>query len=259
MPRMVGCLITLSIALVAGPSISAFAQAPFRLAPAVAVEAEDFHIESGWKVIRNGHGNYMVDMIGFNHISGERLLGIDSKDDTASAFMDVDYPGDGRYRLWVRYEYPAFCETRFRVVVQQDGRNVLDHVMGTKDSLRYGFGEPIPRRSTIPPWGPEGLFAEVVNVPELKAGKARIYLKGSAQPQTPGVAANRNIDLLYLTRDTADAWMKHYAGNRRISIPSSTPSATAGVRATRCASPTAATSPPIFSITPCLQPPPLGS
>src|SRR5205823_4198715 len=41
-------------------------------------------------------------------------------------------------------------------------------------------------------------------------GKARIYLKGAAQPQTPGVAADRNIDLLYLTRDLADAWPTHY-------------------------------------------------
>jgi hypothetical protein len=48
-------------------------------------------------------------------------------------------------------------------------------------------------------------------VPQLKAGKARIYLKGSAQTQERGVAANRNIDLVYLTRDTDDAWRKHYA------------------------------------------------
>ncbi|HWG42559.1 MAG TPA: beta-galactosidase trimerization domain-containing protein [Gemmataceae bacterium] len=192
------------------PSGTARSQTPFRLAPAVALEAEDFHVEAGWKVIPNGHGNYMVDMIGFNHISGERLLAIDSKDKSASAFADVSVPETGAYRLWVRYEYPAFCETRFRVVVEQDGHPVLDRVMGTKNSLRYGLGEPIARAQHDPSWGPEGLFAEVVSVPELKAGKARIYLKGSAQPQEPGVAANRNIDLVYLTRDTGDAWMKHY-------------------------------------------------
>src|SRR5271166_709010 len=84
---------------------------PFKLAPAVAVEAEEFTIESGWKVVRNGHGNYMVDIVGFNHISGERLLGIDEKDTTASAYYDVTVPVAGKYRLWVRYEYPAFCET----------------------------------------------------------------------------------------------------------------------------------------------------
>ena len=53
--------------------------ADFQLAPAVAVEAEDFTVEKGWQVIQNGHGNYMVDCVGFNHISGERLLGLDAK------------------------------------------------------------------------------------------------------------------------------------------------------------------------------------
>ena len=181
----------------------------FKLAPAVAVEAEDFTVESGWKVIQNGGGNYMVDVIGFNHISGERLLGIDSKNDTASAFTDVMVPVAGKYRLWVRYEYPAFCETRFRVVVEQNGK-LLDHVMGTKTSLRYAFGDAVPKAQHDPSWGPEGLMEEVVTLPDLKAGKARIYLKGAAQPQTPGVAANRNIDLVYLTSDAADAWIAHY-------------------------------------------------
>jgi hypothetical protein len=196
--------------VVLSPAQPAAAQV-FKLAPAVAVEAEDFQVESGWNVVKNGHGNYMVDMIGFNHISGERLLCLDAKDDKGSAFLDVNIPEAGKYRLWVRYEYPAFCETRFRVVIEQNGKAVLDHVMGTKDSPRYGFGDPAPKAQHDPPWGPEGLMDEAVNVPELKAGKARIYLKGVAQPQVPGVAAHRNVDLLYLTRDLDDAWMKHYA------------------------------------------------
>ena len=116
----------ISLALVALPIGAAPAQTTFKLAPALAVEVEDFTIESGWKVIKNGHGNYMVDMIGFNHISGERLLGIDAKDETAAAYADVVVPTAGKYRLWVRYEYPAFCETRFRVVVEQGGKPVAD-------------------------------------------------------------------------------------------------------------------------------------
>ena len=67
------------------------APAPFVLAPAVAVEAEDFTIENGWRVIRNGQGNYMVDIIGFQHISGERLLTTDSNA-KASAFADITVP-----------------------------------------------------------------------------------------------------------------------------------------------------------------------
>jgi hypothetical protein len=199
---------TLLLLLAAGP---AFAQPAFKLAPAVAVEAEDFTVEKGWKVIQIGGGNYMVDMVGFNHISGERLLGIDEKDDTASAYLDITVPETGKYRLWARYEYPTFCEARFRVVVRQDGRDLLDHVMGKKDSPRYGFGELKPKAQHDPPWGSEGLFEEAATIPELKKGKARFYLKGVAQPQVPGRTARRHVDLLYLTRDTADAWMKHYA------------------------------------------------
>jgi hypothetical protein len=202
-------LVALFAALV--PASPAAAQPAFRLAPAVAVEAEDFQVESGWKVVQNGHGNYMVDMIGFNHVSGERLLSLGAAAEKGSAFLDVTLPEAGPYRLWVRYEYPTFCETRFRVVIEQDGRTMLDHVMGKKDGPRYGFGEPFPRAQHDPSWGSEGLLAEAVHVPALKAGKARIYLKGVAQPQAPGVSANRNIDLVYLTRDTADEWRKHYA------------------------------------------------
>ena len=182
----------------------------FKLAPAVAVEAEDFQVELGWKVVKNGGGNYMVDIIGFNHISGERLLSLDGKEEKGSAFLDVTIPEAGKYRLWARYEYPPFCETRFRVVIEQDGKAVLDHVMGTKESPRFGFGDPKAKAQHDPSWGAEGLMDEVVNVPELKAGKARLYLKGAAQPQVPGVAANRNVDLLYLTRDLDDAWVKQY-------------------------------------------------
>jgi len=117
----------------------------FKLAPALALEAEDFRVESGWKVIPNGRGNYMVDAVGFNHISGERLLCVDAKNDDASAFMDINLPETGKYRFWVRYEYPAFCETRFRVLIRQDDKTVLDQAMGNKDNPRYGLGEPAPK------------------------------------------------------------------------------------------------------------------
>ena len=183
----------------------------FQLRPAVALEAEDFQVESGWKVVHNGDGNYMVDAVGFNHISGERLLCVDGKNDDASAFMDFTVPEMGKYRLWVRYEYPGFCEARFRVGLQQDGKALLDQGMGAKDGLRYGLGDPVAKAQHDQAWGPEGLYEEGVTTPELKAGKARITLKAAAQPQEPGRAAGRHIDFVYLTRDLDDAWRKHYA------------------------------------------------
>src|SRR5262249_33116143 len=185
----------------------------FKLAPAVAVEAEDFTVESGWKVVKNGRGNYMVDMVGFNHVSGERLLSLGAAEKSGRAFADVSVPRAGKYRLWVRYEYPAFCEARFRVVVEQGGRTALDQVMGKKDGVRYSAlsGKMEAKAQHDPAWGSEGLMEEVVTVGDLKAGKARITLLGVEQPQAPGVSANRNVDLLYLTSDAGDAWLKHYA------------------------------------------------
>lgn len=187
------------------------AQKPaFQLAPALALEAEDFAIEKGWRVVQNGQGNYMVDIIGFQHISGERLLCVDGADKTAVAVAKGTAPEAGDYRLWVRYEYPPFTECRFRVVVEQAGKTLLNHVAGAKESPRYAFGETKPRAQYDPSWGAEGLVEEAVNVPGVAAGPLSIRLEAVEQPQTPGIAAARNIDLVYLTRDTADAWVAHY-------------------------------------------------
>jgi len=183
----------------------------FELKPAVAMEAEDFTVEQGWKVVKNGQGNYMVDMIGFQHIGGERLLCVDEKDTTASAYKDITVPVAGDFRLWVRYEYPPFTDDRFQAIVMQGGKVVAEKLMGAKDNLRAAFGDYQFKAQYDPSWGSEGLAEEVLDVKGLQAGPARIYLKAAAQPQTAGVAAHRNIDLLYLTSDTADTWVKHYA------------------------------------------------
>lgn len=203
--------------LVAALMVSrASGQPTFQLAPAVAVEAEDFTIESGWKVVPNGRGNSVGNRIGVDPISGERLLALDGKDDSASAYMDVTIPESGAYRLWVRYEYPAFCETRFRVLVQQDGSTTVDRILGAKTNPRFGFGEPLAKAQHDTAGASQTLFAEAVPAPGLKAGPARIYLKGAAQPQQPGIAAPRRIDLVYLTRDTDDAWRKHYGKHAKL-------------------------------------------
>ncbi|MFO0879076.1 MAG: beta-galactosidase trimerization domain-containing protein [Gemmataceae bacterium] len=207
MMRSVACLACLLV----GPPL-VVAQPAFRLAPAVAIEAEQFTIESGWKVVANGQGNYMVDAIGFNHISGERVLSLESKASSGRARATVQVPQAGDYRLWVRYEYPAFTEARFRVRIEQAGKTRVEQVLGRKESLRYAAltGKMEAKAQHDPPWGPEGLMEEVVTVPGLAAGPAVITLEGVEQPQVPGRAANRNVDLLYLTSDTRDAWLGHY-------------------------------------------------
>jgi hypothetical protein len=182
---------------------------PFKLAPAVATEAEGFTIDSGWTVLKNGNGNYMVDIIGFCHLSGERLLHL-PPDKAGKAHLDLEVPQEGTYRLWVRYEYPPHCDTSFKVVIEQDGKALLSQEMGKRDSLRWGLGGREPLAQHDPSWGPEGLMDESVTVRGLKKGKARITLQGEKLPDRPGVSAARNIDLIYLTRDEADSWMPHY-------------------------------------------------
>jgi hypothetical protein len=174
-----------------------------QLKPAVAAEAEEFKIQSGWKVLKNGEGNYSVDIIGFSHIGNERFLSLPSDAKTASATLDVNVPVDGPYKLWVRYEYPAFSETRFKAVVEQGGKVVAEKIMGIKDSPKLQFNNPELVPQYDPPWGPEGVFEEPMDVPALKQGPAIIRLVGVEQPQIPGVSANRNIDLIYLTSDVA--------------------------------------------------------
>ncbi len=143
------CYVRLLASLACVLSCSAFAAAPkappFVLAPAVAVEAEDFTVESGWRVIRNGEGNYMVDLVGFQHISGERVLHVDASNTTARAFLDVTVPTAGNHRLWVRYEYPPFTDTRFQVSIEQGGREIARAQMGGKDNPRVAFGETTAR------------------------------------------------------------------------------------------------------------------
>lgn len=203
------CLMLLSCATVR-------AQEPFKLLPAVAIEAEDFTIERGWKPIHMGEGNYAVDMIGFSHCSGERFLHAEATDASASAYILVDVPKSGAYRLWVRYEYMPFTESRFVVSVEQDGETLAEKTMGSKDSLRttpWSDGTQLVKQYD-PPWGNEGLTEEPLDIQSLKAGQIRINIRAVEQPWVEGLTANRNIDLMYLTTDVKDEWRHHAPYNQ---------------------------------------------
>src|SRR3989442_15926688 len=118
----------------------------------------------------------MVDSTASPPFPGARLLPRGSAKGPADAHADVTVPVSGKYRLWVRYEYPAFCETRFRVVIEQGGKKVFDQVLGRKDSLRHAAlsGTMEVRAQHDPPWGPEGLMEGAFTSSNLAEGKARI-------------------------------------------------------------------------------------
>jgi hypothetical protein len=201
------CLITIACFF----TVSVSAQQPFTLAPAVVAEAEDFTVERGWKAIKIGEGNYSVDIIGFSHTSGERFLHAGAKDTTASAYLDIRVPQAGPYRLWARYEYMPFTEARFKMIVEQNGKVVAEKVMGGKENPRtcpWSDGTKLESQYD-PPWGNEGLTEEPLDIPMLDAGPARLRVLGVAQPEIPGVTANRNLDVFYLTTDMKDEWRRH--------------------------------------------------
>ena len=158
-------------------------------------------------------------------------------------------PEAGTYRLWVRYEYPAFCETRFRVVVEQDGKTVLDHVMGSKDSLRYAFrrSQP-PKAQHDPSWGPEGLMEEVVDRAAFESGQGPHLPQGRQpsrrRPASPPTAHRSALSHPRSRRRLDETLRQH----RPIFTPSSTPSATAAAHATRSVSPTSGTTKASFRI-----------
>ncbi len=195
--------IALLAALSASTLMTQAAVAP-TLKPALPMEAEDAKIASGWKVIKNGEGNYNVDIIGFGHIGGERLLHLPARAKSGVAVLTGNAPVDGNYRLWVRYEYPAFSDLRFKVKVTQSGKALAEKIMGAKDNPRAGFGSPKLMAQHDPSWGPEGLFEEPMDVSGVKAGEVKITFEGIENPSPDGVAADRNIDLIYMTTDMTD-------------------------------------------------------
>lgn len=185
------------------------APAPAATPAAIAIEAEDFRPRAGalrgWQTVMNGHGNYMVDIIGYNHISGERLLSAPADSNGAEATATVQIPASGTYRVWSRFEQPTGRENRFRVEIRQGGRLVGQALMGEKDAPKWFPGVKNPVGQADFAWGSEGLVDQSFDVAGLQAGEALITLVAVKQPAP---SANRNLDLLYLTQDLSDNWRK---------------------------------------------------
>ena len=177
----------------------------------IVLEAEDFRPsgQGGWKAIRDGGGNYMVDIIGASHISGGMLLSAPASADGAQAVLNAEIPADGAYKIWARYEAPLYYNCIFDISVKQGGKIVFSHEYGRSGALKlwyYGGGfKPWIDWA----WGSEGLVSEGY-IGTLKKGPARLILTA---PVEPSPAANRNVDFILLTTDINDTWLrdKHYA------------------------------------------------
>lgn len=188
-------------------SAHALSPTPALTASAV-VEAEDFTPQgaNGWRVVKNGEGNYMVDTIGFNHISGERVLSAPANAKDAVARSRLKIPAAGTYRVWSRFEQPTQTENRFRVTIRQNGKIVGEAVMGERLAPKYFFADKnaVPQHDA--PWGSEGLVEQSFDVPNLQAGDAEIVLTAVDQNDLSATRANRNVDFIFLTQDLEDKW-----------------------------------------------------
>ncbi len=122
----------------------------------LAIEAEQFTHKGPWQVLANGQGNLMVDIIGFNHISGEKLLSLPA-DSQGTAETPITISKEGNYRWWVRYEDPAFCDASFEVEIRLTGLRPTRFPVGTLASKRYALGQDKPKAKHYTANGSEGL------------------------------------------------------------------------------------------------------
>lgn len=196
---------------------SQFPMAPISEEPqkSVGIEAEHFLTKGAWKTVANGNGNLMVDVVGFNHISGEKLLCLPPHVQ-GTAETPITIPEAGSYKLWVRYEYPVFCDVSFTIEIQQDGVPPARFQAGTVNSPRFALGNDKPKAQHDPASGSEGLVEEVFSVEGLKPGKAKLILQGKKLNAKPGRTASRNIDLIWVTKDTGDTWRAKYGRSNNL-------------------------------------------
>jgi len=218
-PRALPLLVLLALGL----PLAAVAQAPsyHRLV----LEAEEFRPRSGWKPLRNGQGNYMVDAIGASHFSNEQVLHAESNAAGAVAELETTIPAAGRYSVWAQYEAPLGHNVCFEVAIEQAEGQVFRQTYGagTDEGARAAAAAaklPNPEKAKVPSrfwfftagfkpwvdweWGSEGAIGERYSA-ELKAGKARVILRSAPNAQP---AADRNIDFLFLTSEPDDAFTK---------------------------------------------------
>jgi hypothetical protein len=119
-----------------------------------------------------------------------------------SAFVTVNVPEDGVYRLLVRYEAPFGFDYGFEVKVRQGGKEIKRSFGRAESKKLWPFGEGM-KPEVVWDWGAnenivwEGSDFEV----PLKKGEALLVMaaensSGGHRPQ-----ANRNIDCVVLTSD----------------------------------------------------------
>ncbi|HOL50317.1 MAG TPA: hypothetical protein PK165_08440, partial [bacterium] len=167
------------------------AQACF--AAEVCIEAEDFQIVSGWKVIKSFEGYFPARPATW---SGNRIRD-DEQVALAIAKKKVRIDEDGKYNLWVRYESAYGFNSLFNIEIVQNKKIVFAGEFGNRDSFKYF---PMERKWQIQgPWAYHNTdyVYEKASV-DLKKGEATIMLKKGKDVYP---SCRRIIDFVFLTTD----------------------------------------------------------
>jgi len=163
------------------------------LAAEICIEAEDFNLVSGWKIIKGFEGYFPARPATW---SGNRIK-TEKNVSQALATKKIVVPENGQYNLWVRYESADGFNSLFTIEIVQEKKTVFSRKFGYKDNFKYF---PMKRK-----WQIQNLWAyhntdyvyEKATV-NLKKGECTILLKKGADISP---SCNRIIDHLYLTTD----------------------------------------------------------
>jgi hypothetical protein len=91
-------------------------------------EAEEFAVDGkGWQAKPFG-ANYYAATFANSFLSRKAYLEAPPQGETSLAHLDVQVPKAGKYLALVRYEAPFKFEAHFRLVIEQNGKKVLDRL-----------------------------------------------------------------------------------------------------------------------------------
>lgn len=186
-------------------SCGAFAQQPTAPKPQVVVaEGEFFKPQgaNGWRVTHM-EDSYASHNYGGMWMSQGGCLGAPADSDGAVATQTVQIPADGDYRVWSKYQSPAYYNYLHKIEVLQGGKAVFSQVYGKAGTPRlWSFGA---KSNEL--WWFWGLDHDAAEAPAaaaaLRAGPAEIRL--STVPAL-APAGDRMIDFVLLTTRKEDAY-----------------------------------------------------
>ncbi len=167
--------------------------ADFCPAAEICLEAEDFQLVSGWKIIKRFEGYFPARPATW---SGDRIKD-DEKSSQAIATRKFNVDEEGTYNLWVRYESAYGFNSLFDIEIIQNKKTVFSAEFGNRDDFKYF---PMDRKWQVHgPWAYHNTdyVYEKAQV-SLKKGQATIVLKKGKDIYP---SCRRIIDFIHLTSD----------------------------------------------------------